>query len=190
METIIFHYLTEWAWLGYLIAFFGMIIEGDILVFTMGFLAQQGYFNPFLVLVILVAGTFLGDTLWYKAGAKFGNCNFFLMKWMNRLSRPFDGAITENPFKAVFISKFTYNLHHAVLLRVGSLGVSFKKFLEKDFFSIIIWVLVVGGLGYISGASFSLVKQYLKFAELALLIGILLFMAIFHIIDQISEMQL
>lgn len=92
------------------------------------------------------------------------------------MTAPFDGHILESPFRIVFISKFIYNMHHIVLMRSGILKLPYKKFVRYDFFSSLIWIAIVGGLGYFSGVSFNLVKRNLKFAEFALLGGLAIFL--------------
>ncbi|MCX6813087.1 MAG: hypothetical protein NTV77_01185 [Candidatus Azambacteria bacterium] len=58
---ILHHYLAAHQMLSYAVIFFGMAIEGDILLFTAGFLTHQGYFDIGVVLLLVFLGAIIGD---------------------------------------------------------------------------------------------------------------------------------
>lgn len=182
MRTIpLIHYLALWAPVGYLTIFLGMIFEGDLVLFTAAFLTRTGAFNPILMIVTVFSGVIIGDLLWYKLGARL-NEGSFLQRAASRLGKPFDRHLLARPLHTIFISKFVYGIHHAVLMRAGALGLDKKKFIKDDLISSFWWVTVVGGLGYFSSASFDIVKHYLRSFELFLLVGVLGFILLERLI--------
>lgn len=183
------HYLSEYQTLGLIIIFFGMMIEGDILLFTVGFLTHQGYFDIGTMLLIVFFGVIIGDNLWYVLGEVIKENSVF-GRFITRVIKPFDEHLKKRTVWTIFISKFTYGLHRSTLIRAGMLRLPFKKFIEGDISASIVWIFLIGGLGYLSSASFILIKYYLRYTELTLLFGLILFILISHLITHISKKKL
>lgn len=182
-------YLTEYQTLAYWIIFIGMMIEGDIILFTAGFLAHRGYFNVDALLLIVISGVILGDNLWYVLGEML-NEKSYLYKFISRIASPFDEHLKNRTARTIFVAKFTYGFYRPLLLRVGSQRLPFRKFIEADIFASVVWIFIIGGLGYLSSASFFLIRHYLRYTELTLLLGIVIFILISHIITGISKKEL
>ena len=75
---ILHHYLIAHQIFGYAIIFFGMMIEGDILLFTAGSLTHQGYFDIGVALILVFLGTIIGNNIWYVLGELMGKKKLFL----------------------------------------------------------------------------------------------------------------
>ena len=170
-RSLILYYLLLYKPLGYILAFFGMIIGGDETVFITAFLARERFLELNLVLLVILVGVFWGDLFWYVLGTRLKE-ESFLGRWVIKLTQPFDEHLTNNSFRTIFISKFTYGFNHAVLIRAGMLKVNFRKFLFSNTLSILFWVAIVGGLGYFSSVSLHTLKHYLRYTEIALLSGL------------------
>lgn len=175
METIFLHYLESWSLLVYILIFLGMFIEGDIILFLCFYLAHQGELNIFVLIAVTLVGVFLGDMCWYKFGIYPERWFPFLKKKIEKISAILDEQLQKNLFRTVLISKFTYNFHHITLMRAGAIRIPFKKYLRADVLSSFFWIVVIGGFGYASSLSFMLFKKYLKFAEIGLLISLVIF---------------
>lgn len=175
MDSYLVAFLTAWQPLGYLLAFLGMIVEGDIFLFTAAFLTSRGLFNPLFMFAALFSGVIFGDVLWYGLGhlacraPRLGRC-------INALSCRFDSQIACRPWRAIFVSKFVYGIHHMLLMRLGMASMDFRRFLKIDLSASLGWIAVVGGLGYLAGASFALIEHYVRFVEFALLAALALFL--------------
>lgn len=180
-SSLFIHYLILSRPIGYALVFTGMIIEGDILLFTAAFLTHQGIFDIGDMLVAVLAGTIVGDMLWYMLGFRLNHSSLFLRRWIDRIAWPFDKQLMSRPFHTIFVSKFIYGIHHALLIRAGNLKLPFKKFALVDFAAIVLWIAAVGGLGYVSGLSFTLLKHYLRFAEFGLAVGLLVLFILLHL---------
>lgn len=176
-NSLIFHALVSWKILSYFIVFIGMMVEGDLLLFATAFLTRQGFFNLGSIAIVIFASVVIGDLIWYELGFKINKwpkIPYLSMK-LNGLINDIDYHIAAKPFFVILISKFTYGFHHIVLARVGAKKMPFKKFISIEFLSAIIWIIVVGGLGYIAQASYAAFKHYLRFAEIGLFISLALF---------------
>ncbi len=191
MQHTIIPFLILWKPLGYLLVFFAMMIEGDLALFTTGFLTNLRVFDPFDILAIVFAGVLVGDTLWYELGRRLEkHAPDLIKRWIEKIAGPFDEHIRNRPFRTIFISKFTYGVHRIILARAGMLGIKFGEFLKSDIVASSAWIAIVGGLGYFSGLSFELAKHYLKFAEVTLLIALVIFVLLLKLISNRSRREI
>ncbi len=193
MESLFAHYLTVWEPLGYILIFVGMMFEGDTVLFTAVFLAHQGYLSLFPAILAALWGMILGDNLWYTLGAKirFGQKFPIVTQWAEKLAKPFDDHLRERPFRTIFLAKFTYGFNRAIITRAGMLNLKWKKLEESDILATLLWMSVVGAIAYFSSASLSyLLKDYLKYGEAALAVGIVLFIILERMISAQSKKRL
>ena len=176
--------------LGYLAVFLGMIVEGDAVLFSAAFLTEEGLFRLVPIFFTVISGVLVGDLLWYALGAWIGKSPSLIRRWAEGIAKPFEKSLRERPLRTIFISKFTYGFHHPILMRAGSLHMKLSDYVRYDFISTLAWIAIVGGLGYFSGASFSLVKHYLKVAELGLFFILVTFFVVWHFIINRSREKL
>ncbi|MFA6476059.1 MAG: VTT domain-containing protein [Candidatus Paceibacterota bacterium] len=189
-ESLFFYYLIIWQPLGYLLGVVGMIIEGDITWFTFAFLTSQGFFNLWLMLLVVFGGIVISDTLFFFVGRTIHRFPRFVKIWSDKIAQPFDRHIHNRPRQTLLISKFTYAVHKPILVRMGMTDKTYLDFMKQDLPGVFIWILVIGGLGYFSGLSFFLVQQYLRYAEVGLLLGLIIFFIAIKLITKYSIKQL
>lgn len=175
MNSLLFHYLPLWGSAVYFFIILAMIIEGEIFLFAAAFLASQGYLNPWLTFLAIFGGVMLGDSCWYWLGHRINHSDTCFGRWLVKKTGQFDEHIMKKSLRTLFISKFAYGAHHFIVARAGVLKLKFREFIGNDFIANLVWVVLIGGLGYLSGASFQYVKHYLKFTEYALALGLALF---------------
>lgn len=167
-----------------------MIFEGDVILFVSAFLIQQGILHAVPVIAAVLWGMILGDNLWYTLGLKFRNYYPSLNKWAEKLAAPLDEKLKIRLFRTVFVSKFTYGLRSAIFFRAGTLRIKWAKIEPADILATLVWMLVIGSLGYLAGASFTPFKSYLRYGEIALLLGLIIFFALEHLIVKKSKGKL
>jgi membrane protein DedA with SNARE-associated domain len=189
---MILHYLTDHQTLGYLIIFIGTMVEGDILLFTAGFLTHQGYFDIGTVIFLVFSGVIIGDNLWYVLGELMREREYFkkFRHFIGNITDPFNEQLKNRTARTIFISKFAYGLYRPILLKAGTLRLPFRQFIEADLMATFVWMFLIGGLGYLGSASFLLIRRYLRYTELTLLLGIAVFILISHIVTKISKKEL
>lgn len=187
MSSIILGAISSFGVWNYVIIFLAMIIEGDPFLFTAFFLANEGVFGIATLSIVIFCGVLVGDLLWYWLGIRIDKTNSKLIPWAEKIASPFDEHLISRTFHTIFISKFTYGTYHAILVRAGMLRFPIRRFIGYDAISTVVWMVAVGGLGYFSSYSFSLVKQYLKYAEIGLLVGVLFFIFLSKYISKRSK---
>lgn len=189
-DSIILPFITAFPVLGYMFVFFIMMFEGDVALFTVAFLTSQDYFDFWDMTFTALGGVLIGNILWYWAGIHLNRLSPFIYKWSERIGKPFDDHLVKRTFRTFFISKFTYGVHHALLLRAGTLKMPLITFIKNDFLATVIWFTIIGSIGYTAGASFAHAKHYLKYAEIGLLIALIGFFVLEHVVRKRSREKL
>ncbi len=179
-HSFFLHYINEYRFLGYAIVFFAMAFEGDATLFTITFLVHQRFLDIGDTFFVVVAGVLAGDIVWFTLGRKIIKPMSRADSWLKRVSSSLDPHLKERTFYTIFFSKFAYGFHHILLARAGRLNISPKKFVKSDILASTLWIIIVGGLGYTAGAAYSLLRSYIKFAE----VGLLVFLVIFVVVDR------
>lgn len=177
--------------IAYTIVAVGMFIEGDIVLFSAAFVASLGYLDIGNLAMVVFISMIFGDAIWYTFGkgirSATGN---WLNKRVSKITAPFDAHIKERPFHTIFLSKFAYGFHHAILLRAGSLKIPYPDLLRADIIATFVWMIIVGGLGYASGSWLPRGEQYLREAGVILLAGIIIFIIVEQIIVRQTKKRL
>jgi len=189
MESFFLHYLTAWEPLALLAVFFAVIIEGDMALFAAAYLVNQGFFGATEIMIVVPTAVFSGDWMWYGIG-RWGRLPAArLSRWACRLAGPIDGQLAKRPGRAIFISKFAYGLNHITLMRAGAMKIAPKVFLLGDTPAGVMWMLIIGGLGYGFGASAALLKGYIHYSEMGLLAGLLVIFGLRKVIQRKIEKE-
>ena len=185
-----FFFLNHLAALGpvrYVLVFLGMFFEGDLMLFGTAFLARDGLFNIFVLLIVVPAGVMAGDFAWYGLGRIFSSRSPFWKPWIMRIAEPIELRFEQNPLRTLLVSKFTYSLHHLVLFHVGVLKKDVRAVMKTNALASLVWIFVVGGLGYSSSASFVFVRRSIRFVEISLLVSLIAFFFLEYGIKRVSK---
>ena len=70
MESFLTEHLGDLGSFPYLVIFFAMLLEGNVTLFTSGFLLSQGVFNPILLFTSVFLGAMAEDVIWFWFGLK------------------------------------------------------------------------------------------------------------------------
>lgn len=184
MESLILQDIAAWRFLSYAIIFIGMLFEGEVFLFTAFFLASGGYIDPLDTLFFVVVGTLTGDLLWYFIGPHAERIRF-IQKILSPIARKIDNQLKKRPTLTILISKFIYGFHRPTLLRARLAGISLRQFIKIAFPTSILWIVVIASLAVLFSASIGLLKEYLKFAEIGLLLGISTFILADYLVFQL-----
>ncbi len=160
--------------LGYIIIFFGMFIEGDVILFAAAFLARLGLFEVLPLFLTSIAGMTIGDAFWYALGKYKKKFPAPLVAFFERVTAPFDAALGARLVRTLVFTKFAYGIHRLIVARAGSVRAPFSKFLRADALATVIWATAIMSLGYFGGFALEAFKNYFRFAEIGLLAGLVL----------------
>jgi membrane protein DedA with SNARE-associated domain len=174
--------LAAWKPLALAAVFFALFFEGEIVIFTAMFLAHRGIFNLYEITAVLAVGVLLNDLCWHKLGGSAYGRSERAERWVQKFAGPLDNFLRQHQFKTFLITKFTYGLMRPTLVRSGMLGMTTKDFIKHDYPAAVVWITIVGGLGYFASASLPLLKHYFKLAEIILLVVLISFFIAWHLI--------
>jgi membrane protein DedA with SNARE-associated domain len=161
---------------GYPALFGGMVIEqfvppmaGEPLLLGAGALAGNGRISLWLAAALALAGTVVGDLVWYEVGRRGGRR---VLKQLCRFSiepdtcvRRGEDTLARRGASALLIAKFLPGLNSIGQPLAGALGMPRRRFLIFDVFGAVLWVGFYVGLGY------ALHDQLAKAARLANRLG-------------------
>ncbi len=143
---------------GLWIIFFGMMIEGTMMIFTTGVLCYLGMLNPYSAFVVAVLGAVLGDQLWYFLGKYYGE---FVEKHFTLLYKKIqtmkERVETKGKYLA-FAGRFVYGGAILFPLTLGTYNYSHKRFTFFDLLGVSVWGFCGIFLGYLLGSS---VEQFI-----------------------------
>jgi len=187
METFFLHNLAGTGWIAYLVIALAMVLEGEVVLFTAIYLAEDHYLHMRYLIPILYISALAGDVLWYKVGGYMERTHPAIRHWFGRMTLPIHERLIQKPNLVIFISKFTYGLNKATLMRAGMHPVPFRTFFGTELFTLFCWMSVIGNLAWFSSASSVYLKHYVKYAEFSLLIGIVFMYICVRIFTVISR---
>ena len=148
----VFLFLIIFAETGLIIASFLMpFLPGDALIFTIGLFAQEGSLNIYLVIPLLIFAAILGDNLNYYVGKRFGDYimnsekDFFIKKKHLEKAKDF---FDKNGKNSIIIARFVPVIRTIVPFLCGSTKVKYSTFLSFSMIGAVLWVGVIGLLGY------------------------------------------
>ncbi len=158
---------------GLLIGFF---LPGDSLLFTAGILAAEGYFNIYLLIIILLGGAIIGNSVGYSIGRRFGPRVFskdesllFSKKHVKRAEEFFEkyGIMT------LIIARFVPIIRTFVPVVAGVGKMNYVKFLIYNIIGAVLWIVSITVLGYYLGLKVENIDKYIiPIAGLIILISI------------------
>ncbi len=183
--------------LGYLGVFILMVFESmvipipsELVLPFAGFLASQGTFNIWIVILVCAAASLTGSLISYYMGLYGGN------KLIAKYGRYFfvdlaDLAKTEKWFaekgeKTVFISRFLPVVRHLISIPAGIAKMNLKKFCIYTIAGATLWNTFLVYLGFYLGKRWEEVEQYSKYFSLPS-ITILLILGCYFLYHQIKN---
>lgn len=174
----------------YVIIFFGVFIEGEVVSISSGILAHLGALNIPLTLACVFFGglakTFAGYSLGKFLFKRFNHNKFFT--YMQKKVKGFLPRFKEKPFWSIFISKFILGANHIVILFSGFERIDYKKYLKAEIISTIIWAPGMVALGYFFSYTALHVSREIWRFSMVVLVLFILFILFDRLISWLYEM--
>ena len=171
--------------LGYIGIFIMMFLEStvfpipsEVVMIPAGYLAHKGEMNIYIVIILGALGSLCGALFNYYFALKFGRT--FLMKYGKYFFVSHESIEkTEKFFKnhghiSTFSGRLIPGLRHYISLPAGLARMNLFVFCLYTTLGATIWVIILTILGYYIGDNEELVKEYLRY----LIIGLLVFLVL------------
>jgi len=142
----------------------GFVLPGDSLLFTAGYLASLGFFNVYLLSLIIFVAAVVGDSVGYAFGAKTGpkifkqeDSIFFHKKNIERAQKFYDkyGSLT------IVWARFIPIVRTFAPIVAGVGKMEYKKFLFFNIIGGFFWSISLTFAGYYLPAVFPGIDKYL-----------------------------
>lgn len=173
-----------------------VIIEGPIITIIAGFLASLGYFNIFLLYIIVVfldlfedsliylLGKFWGKKFVNKFGAYFGINNKRFLLFKKHFKRHSKKAIIIGKLPVVGFTWFI------PLIAAGMTKMPFHKYMSMCFLTSLPKSLFLLLIGYYFGKFYVTIDKYLNYFGWAITVLIILIILIYFVIAMITRRML
>ncbi|MGB2769688.1 MAG: DedA family protein [Candidatus Zixiibacteriota bacterium] len=150
---------------GYPALFVGSFLEGESVLIAAGFLARGGYLNLKLVMLVALTATYIADVSLYFLGRAKGKgiiTKFPIARaYYPKVKTLFD----KYGIWAIFITRYLYGLRLASAATFGLMKMKRRNYLPFNLLSCMIWAVLMGGLGYLFGASLEALIGQVKHYE-------------------------
>jgi membrane protein DedA with SNARE-associated domain len=153
--------------------FFGTLLEGETLLIMAGFAARRGYLDLPWVMVTAFCGAVMGDQLVYFLAGRHGRA------WLERRPKLLLRVQRAEPHvrrygDLIIVGfRFLYGLRTVLPIAIALCGIPPRRFVPLNIVGAFLWVIAVGGAGYLFGQAVESVLDRAKKYELTILIGIL-----------------
>lgn len=159
--------------------FIGSVVPGHTTIVLAGFLSKLGVFNLWYVVSVASIGALIGDAAAYFIGKKYGlnlikkAGKYFLIQ--EESIEKAKKVIDTHTGKALILGRFNPVTRSITPFLVGASGAHLKRFWLYDIVGAITWSISSVFIGYIFGASYDVVAEYVgKFAGVGIVIAILI----------------
>jgi membrane protein DedA with SNARE-associated domain len=177
MESLLINFSDTHRILSYLIIFFSIFIEGELILLLAGVLSHKGYLDIFDVIMIASVAAILHDLFYWSIGKKLafsGRQKIWCFN-LEKIKGFLEKTVINNGLY-VFISKFAWNLNRIVLVASGYLKMPRQELLRYSIPASLIWAITFVSLGYVFAFELDILKKDVTTAALlvtALILGII-----------------
>jgi membrane-associated protein len=147
--------------------FLGLVLPGEIAVIVGGALASRGRLPLAGVLVASTLGPFVGDSIGYLLGRRYGR-RFFRGKRKERWSKA-RLWLRRRGASAVFLGRFTAFVRSIIPAAAGAARMPYRRFLPWCVAAAITWGAGSSLLGYFLGKNFEALERFTRRFSLAIL---------------------
>jgi len=179
--------ILEYPSLQYLIIFLGAAVGGELALFTIAFLAAQGIISPVASITFSFLGALSADSMWFLLGRTTTAKKIILHRYANPTITVITKAIEKvsrgSHFWALVFAKFLVGTRIIILIYISNLSFSFGEFIRYNVIATIIWLAVIGPIGFLSGLGFTYVADI--FQSLYAGVGFVLLILIVIVILQL-----
>jgi membrane-associated protein len=143
--------------------FVGFVLPGETVALLAGAAAKVGHASLAGVLVVVVLGAVVGDTIGYEVGRHLG-VRVLRVRVLDRRRERIDAArdfLARRGGSAVFLARWIAFFRAVMPFLAGSARMRYPKFLAWNALGGLAWGATVVLVGYVAGASYKRVEQSL-----------------------------
>ena len=156
----------------FLVSMVSTALWGDASLVALIILSVHFEIPLWIVILAAYVGTMVGDAIWFMLGNKFlhkfksDKFNHGYRHVEKLMERFFRGS----SFALLCIVKFLYGTRVITTLYLAKKKIGFGKFLYYNCFATILWIIFMGGIGYLAAIGFAWVYKTVENLQIALTI--------------------
>ena len=137
----------------------GLFIPGIASLLLIGFIISEGYYNFWLVALVMIMGAILADIINFIIGRReievFKKITFLNGNYLKATTKYFEN----HGGKSVFTGKFIGPVRVMISFIAGLTKMKVKRFICFNWLTNIVWVFVYLTLGYFFGQSWQIISK-------------------------------
>lgn len=159
---------------GYIILFIGTFLEGETVLVIAGFLAHEKVlFLPWVIIVAAI-GAFIGDEFFFMLGKIKGKKLIQKYKMIGNQVTKINRLVEKYDISFMIGFRFVYGIRTITPLIMGTSNIPVSRFLIFNAIGAIFWAILIGCLGYLFGATLTVLLGRVKHLEIQIIIGIII----------------
>lgn len=154
----------------YLFLFPVAVVEGPIITIIAGFLCTLGYFNPFVIYVVVIVADLVGDVTYYAIG-RYGGKGLIERRGRyfgittNRVEQ-LERHFQHHAAKTLIVGKILHGFGAVILLAAGVAKVPFKKYVWYNLLPTIPKSLILLLIGIYFGKAYTQINGILNYTTI------------------------
>jgi membrane protein DedA with SNARE-associated domain len=157
---------------GYLVTFFGALLEGETILTLAGLAAHRGYLQLPLLMVLASLGSFIGDQIYFFIGRRYGTRLIARFPRFRPAIRRVDAMVVRYAGIAVIAVRFLYGLRTVGPIAIGASRMPWHVFALFNAGSAVVWSAVWLAGGYLIGEAVHMLIGDQRHAEAWLFGGV------------------
>jgi membrane protein DedA with SNARE-associated domain len=157
---------------GYLITFFGSLIEGETILTLGGLAAHRGYLHLFPLIVLASLGSFLGDQMYFLIGRRFGKRLIARFPRFKPAIRRVDALVVRYAGVSVIAIRFLYGLRTVGPIAMGASRMAWRTFALFNAVGAVAWSVTWLMGGFLIGEIVHMLVGDLRHIEVWLFAGV------------------
>lgn len=147
---------ADYGALAYLVAFAWSFLEGEtFVIFAAAVGRTTGLVNPWILLVSVWIGSFLGDQLWFFLGRRYGPYALRKIPGAEKRIAVATGFLAKYGDYFVLSFRFIYGIRNVASAACGIAGMSFPRFATLNFIAAGLWANAFVWVGWFVGGLFT-----------------------------------
>ena len=173
--------------LTYILLFFGIFLEGEIVFLSAVIAAHQGILNIWIVVLVAIIATLTSDVFYFNAG------RLKAKKWLSKskFTEKFESVnkrLLRHRTKMLWSYRFIYGMRMITPFVLGTQEISFTYFMKYCVLSTILWCSVFVFIGYSFGEIIINNMKHIEKIEYYVIAGLII-VSLFLIISKRLKKQ-
>ncbi|MEX2516631.1 MAG: DedA family protein [Gammaproteobacteria bacterium] len=183
LETFISSY-------GYLAILLGTMLEGESVMLLGGFFSQRGYLELKYVMLLGFIGTYVSESFFYHLGRSQGLQYIQRRPHWHKHYEKFASRFHRHRYLLIIFYRFFYGMRSIAPFAIGASGIRPAVFHSLNFLGTMLWVGLVGTLGFYFGQTIEAYLDEIDDYEVWIFAGIVSVMLIIWLIHRYRARQI